>query len=94
MSQKIQRINLEVFLIILTNGLKSKGASGLAYFTIEKDDNVSAKGPVGKFFSEESLKEIMKITGADIGDSVFFACGKIMKLKRLLLLQEIGLQGT
>ena len=62
---------------------KEQGASGLAYFTIEKDDNVSAKGPVGKFFSEESLKEIMKITGADIGDSVFFACGKINEVEKI-----------
>ena len=40
---------------------KTEGASGLAYFTIEKDKNISGKGPVGKFFSEDSLKEIMKI---------------------------------
>ena len=65
---------------------KEQGASGLAYFTIEKDDNFSAKGPVGKFFSEESLKEIMKITGADIGDSVFFACGKINEVEKITAL--------
>ena len=65
---------------------KEQGASGLAYFTIERDDNVSAKGPVGKFFSEESLKEIMKITGADIGDSVFFACGKINEVEKITAL--------
>jgi aspartyl-tRNA synthetase len=55
---------------------KEQGASGLAYFTIEKNENISAKGPVGKFFSKESLEEIMKITGAEVGDSIFFACGK------------------
>jgi aspartyl-tRNA synthetase len=55
---------------------KEQGASGLAYFTIEKNENISAKGPVGKFFSKESLEEIMRITGAKIGDSIFFACGK------------------
>ena len=53
---------------------KDQGASGLAYFTIDKD--VSAKGPVGKFFSKEALTEIMKITDAEVGDSIFFACGK------------------
>ena len=31
---------------------KSQGASGLAYFTIEKDEEIKGKGPVGKFFSE------------------------------------------
>jgi aspartyl-tRNA synthetase len=55
---------------------KEQGASGLAYLTVEKDKQFSAKGPVGKFFSEDSLKEIMKITSADEGDSIFFACGK------------------
>jgi len=55
---------------------KEQGASGLAYFTIEKDKEISAKGPVGKFFKQEALKEIMKITSAEVGDSIFFACGK------------------
>ena len=55
---------------------KEQGASGLAYFTIEKEKEISAKGPVGKFFKQEALKEIMKITSAEVGDSIFFACGK------------------
>ena len=54
---------------------KEQGASGLAYFTIEKDKEISAKGPVGKFFKENALKEIMQITSAEVGDSIFFACG-------------------
>jgi len=62
---------------------KEQGASGLAYLTIEKNENITAKGPVGKFFSKEALEEIMKITGADIGDSIFFACGKINDVERI-----------
>jgi aspartyl-tRNA synthetase len=62
---------------------KEQGASGLAYFTIEKNENTSAKGPVGKFFSKESLEEIMKITGAEVGDSIFFACGKINDVEKI-----------
>ena len=62
---------------------KEQGASGLAYFTIEKDKNISAKGPVGKFFSKEALEEIMKISGAQVGDSVFFACGKISDVEKI-----------
>ena len=62
---------------------KDQGASGLAYFTIEKNENISAKGPVGKFFSEESLLEIMKITEAEVGDSIFFACGKIDEVEKI-----------
>jgi aspartyl-tRNA synthetase len=62
---------------------KEQGASGLAYFTIENNENISAKGPVGKFFSKEALEEIMKITGAEVGDSIFFACGKIRDVEKI-----------
>jgi len=62
---------------------KEQGASGLAYFTIEKDNVISAKGPVGKFFKEDALKEIMKITSAEIGDSIFFACGKQSDVEKI-----------
>ncbi len=63
---------------------KEQGASGLAYFTIEKDDKLKGKGPVGKFFSEESIKELMKICKAQIGDSVFLACGKNDEIEKIL----------
>jgi aspartyl-tRNA synthetase len=62
---------------------KEQGASGLAYFTIEKNENISAKGPVGKFFSKDALEEIMKITGAEVGDSIFFACGKVNDVEKI-----------
>jgi len=62
---------------------KEQGASGLAYFTIEKNENISAKGPVGKFFSKESLEEIIKVTGAEVGDSIFFACGKTNDVEKI-----------
>ena len=65
---------------------KEEGASGLAYFTFEKSNNISAKGPVGKLFSEESLKEIMKITSAEVGDSIFLACAKINDLEKIISL--------
>ena len=65
---------------------KNEGASGLAYFTFEKNKNISAKGPIGKLFSENSLKEIMKITSAEIGDSIFFACDKINEVEKILAL--------
>ena len=65
---------------------KEQGSSGLAYFTFEKEKEVSAKGPIGKFFSESSLKEIMKITNAEIGDSIFMACGEEKDIEKLLSL--------
>ena len=73
---------------------KNEGASGLAYFTFEKKDNISAKGPVGKLFSEESLKKIMDLTSAEIGDSIFFACGKIDDVEKISALarDKIGVE--
>ena len=60
---------------------KEKGASGLAYFTFE--EGISAKGPIGKFFSKESLEEIMKKTKAKIGDSIFLACEKKTEVEKI-----------
>ena len=62
---------------------KAQGASGLAYFTFEKEDQLSAKGPIGKFFSHEALKEIMKQTNSEVGDSIFMACGKQNDLEKI-----------
>ncbi len=62
---------------------KEQGASGLAYLTFEKEKKISAKGPIGKFFSSEALEEIMKKTNAEIGDSIFFACAKKKELEQI-----------
>ena len=63
---------------------KGEGSSGLAYFTLEKNVTLSAKGPIGKFFSEDSLKEICKITDLKIGGSIFFACEKKEEVEKIL----------
>ena len=66
---------------------KDEGSNGLAYFTFEKDNNkTSGKGPIGKFFSPEACNEIMKISNAEIGDSIFFACGQKKDVEKLLSL--------
>jgi aspartyl-tRNA synthetase len=65
---------------------KEQGASGLAYFTFEKNGELSAKGPIGKFFSKESLLEIMKKTNSGVGDSIFMACGKQNDLEKITAL--------
>ena len=62
---------------------KEQGASGLAYFTFEEDSELSAKGPIGKFFSKEALVEIMKKTNSKVGDSIFMACGKQNDLEKI-----------
>ncbi len=66
------------------NWAKSQGASGMAYFTFEDNGEIKAKGPVGKFFSTDALIEIMKITKAKIGDSIFFACNKENEVLKLV----------
>ena len=63
---------------------KEQGASGLAYFTFEKEKELKGKGPVGKFFGEKALIEIMKICEAKIGDSIFLACGKKNEVEKIL----------
>ena len=77
---------------------KDEGSSGLAYFTFEKEDNkISGKGPIGKFFSSEACEEIMKISNAEIGDSIFFSCGikkdveKLMSLARDKIAKDLSI---
>ncbi len=76
---------------------KEQGASGLAYFSLEKTVKISGKGPIGKFFSEDSLKELMKICKMELGDSLFMACGneneveKILSISRDKIARELNL---
>ena len=63
---------------------KTEGSSGMAYFTIEKNQKFTAKGPIGKFFSEDSLIQLMEDTGAKEGDSIFFSCGEKKDIEKLL----------
>jgi aspartyl-tRNA synthetase len=63
---------------------KEQGASGLAYFTLEKTDKILGKGPIGKIFSEDSLKELMKNCKMNIGDSIFMACGSEKEIEKIL----------
>ena len=66
---------------------KEEGSSGLAYFTFEKENNkIIGKGPIGKFFSSEACQEIIKSSKAEIGDSIFFACGQQKDVEKLLSL--------
>ena len=65
---------------------KEQGASGLAYFTLEKESKIFGKGPVGKFFGEEALKELMQNFNANLGDSIFLACGKQKEVEQILSL--------
>jgi len=77
---------------------RTEGASGLAYFSFEEiNGQINGKGTVGKLFSAEAIKEIMKITNAQSGDSIFFACGikgeveRILSLARSKIAEELNL---
>ena len=76
---------------------KDQGSSGLAYFTIENENGLVAKGPVGKFFAKDALEEILKKTEAKVGDSIFMSCGKkracenIMSLAREKIAKDLSL---
>ncbi|RBQ27851.1 aspartate--tRNA ligase [Arcobacter sp. CECT 9188] len=48
------------------------GAKGLGYFQMKED---GLKGPLTKFFSDEDLEEIVKVTNLEVGDVVFFGAG-------------------
>ena len=77
---------------------RTEGASGLAHFSFEEiNGQINGKGTVGKLFSVEAIKEIMKITNAQSGDSIFFACGikgeveRILSLARSKIAEELNL---
>ena len=66
---------------------RTEGASGLAYFSFEEENgSIVGKGTIGKLFSGEAIKEIMQITGAKLGDSIFFACNAKEEVERILSL--------
>jgi len=48
------------------------GASGLGYFQMKED---GLKGPLTKFFKDEDIQELIKVTDLKVGDAVFFGAG-------------------
>ncbi len=82
----------------IDNWAKKEGSGGLAYFTfIEENNKIVGKGPVGKFFSSEACKKILKLTNSKIGDSIFMSCGqkkdveKILSLARNKIAEDLNL---
>ena len=54
----------------LTEVAKTYGAKGLAYILI--DEKGEKKSPILKFFSDEEIEKLMKVSGAKAGDALFF----------------------
>ena len=61
----------------LNEWAKLEGAGGLAYISLVKSKNsFKANGPIGKFFTEKALNELIKKCKISDGDSLFFICDK------------------
>jgi len=55
------------------NWAKDEGAKGLGYIQIEKNNGkILGKGPIGKFFSEKAIMELVKKCKLKENDAVFF----------------------
>ncbi|GAA4832929.1 aspartate--tRNA ligase [Luteimicrobium xylanilyticum] len=61
---------------------KQRGAKGLAYVTFAEDGTLA--GPVAKNLSDAEREGLRDVTGANPGDAVFFAAGKVTQSRELL----------
>ena len=55
----------------LNSWAQGEGAPGLGYVVFE---GTEGKGPIAKFIPPAAQEELRKLTGAESGDAVFFAC--------------------
>jgi len=75
------------------NWAKEEGAKGLGYILIEKNkDKFIGKGPIGKFFSEKAISELVKICKLKKNDAVFFSSDKVKEVEKIsnLARQKLG----
>ena len=75
------------------NWAKEEGAKGLGYIILEKaNGKLVGKGPLGKFFSEEAIKELVKSCKLKDNDAVFFSSDKIKEAERIsgIARQKLG----
>ena len=75
------------------NWAKEEGAKGLGYIILEKKgEKLIGKGPIGKFFSEESINELAKMCLLKENDTVFFSADKLQEAERVsgLARQKLG----
>jgi aspartyl-tRNA synthetase len=69
----------------LNEWAKDIGAPGLGYvlFAGHLNGKGIATGPIAKFMSPAALEELLKITGSEIMDAVFFVCDKKDKAAKM-----------
>ena len=75
------------------NWAKEEGAKGLGYIILEKNNgNLIGKGPIGKFFSEKAINELVKICKLKEKDAVFFSSDKVKEAEKIsgIVRQKLG----
>jgi len=75
------------------NWAKEEGAKGLGYILFEKNKGkLIGKGPIGKFFSEQAIHELVKICKLKERDAVFFSADKVKEAERIsgIVRQKLG----
>ena len=75
------------------NWAKEEGGKGLGYILFEKNKGkLIANGPIGKFFSEKAINELVKICKLKDKDAVFFSSDKIKEAERIsgIARQKLG----
>ena len=73
---------------------KEEGGKGLGYILLEKNNNkLVGKGTIGKFFSENAIKELAKVGNLKGGDAIFFSCDKVRNVEKIsgLVRQKLGI---
>ena len=72
-----------------------EGAKGLAYLNfIKQDDNIIAKGPIAKFFSESATKKLIQECKIKENDSIFFVSNTINEAEKFsgIVRQKLGFE--
>jgi len=77
------------------NWAKEEGAKGLGYILFEKNKGkLIGKGPIGKFFSEQAINELVKICKLKESDAVFFSSDQVKEVERIsgIARQKLGVE--
>ena len=75
------------------NWAKEEGAKGLGYIVLENNKGkLIGKGPLGKFFSEDAINELVKICKLKDKDAIFFSSDKAKEAERIsgIVRQKLG----
>ena len=63
---------------------KAEGGKGLGYIILEKNGSkLVGKGPIGKFFPEDTIDELVKVCNLKENDAVFFSCDKVKNVEKI-----------